>query len=168
MLSGLSCSARLYAAFSGSVLLQCFLWLGDILIPLLLISQSNADNRHSRASVIGLYTSYATPIFLRITSGRDTFVPGSFSLGRWITPIGAIAVAWVAFINVLLMFPTGLPTTASNMSKFLTDFPLLPLYVTPAPRLRGRHHHDSVHLRFFVMGHFCPKVVQRPCSKLER
>jgi hypothetical protein len=38
MLSGLSCSVRLYAAFSGSVLLRCFLWLGDILIPLLLIS----------------------------------------------------------------------------------------------------------------------------------
>jgi hypothetical protein len=31
------------------------------------------------------------------------------------------------------MFPTVLPTTASNMSEFLTDFPLLPLYVTPAP-----------------------------------
>jgi len=68
------------------------------------------------ASVIGLYTSYATPIFLRITSGRDKFVPGSFTLGRWCTPIGAIAVAWVAFINVLLMFPTLLPVTASNMN----------------------------------------------------
>jgi len=68
------------------------------------------------ASVIGLYTSYATPIFLRITSGRDKLVPGSFTLGRWFVPIGAIAVAWVAFINVLLMFPTVLPTTASNMN----------------------------------------------------
>jgi len=68
------------------------------------------------ASVIGLYTSYATPIFLRITSGRDTFVPGSFTLGRWFVPIGAIAVAWVTFINILLMFPTVLPATAKNMN----------------------------------------------------
>jgi len=68
------------------------------------------------ASVIGLYTSYAAPIFLRITSGRDTFVPGSFTLGRWFVPIGAIAVAWVTFINILLMFPTLLPVTAKNMN----------------------------------------------------
>ncbi|TBU21825.1 amino acid transporter [Dichomitus squalens] len=44
------------------------------------------------ASVIGLYTSYAAPIFLRITSGRDKLVPGPFALGRWFMPIGTIAV----------------------------------------------------------------------------
>lgn len=89
---------------------------------LLLIPQSDVDNCRSSASVIGLYTSYVTPIFLRITSGRDTFVPGSFSLGRWTVPLGAIAVAWVSFINILLMFPTLLPATAKNMSKFLAYF----------------------------------------------
>ncbi|KAI0303990.1 amino acid transporter [Russula brevipes] len=68
------------------------------------------------ASVIGLYTSYATPIFLRITSGRDKLVPGSFTLGRWFVPIGAIAVAWVTFINILLVFPAVLPATAKNMN----------------------------------------------------
>jgi hypothetical protein len=84
--------------------------------------QSDVDNGRSSASVIGLYTSYATPIFLRITSGRDKFVPGSFSLGRWFVPIGAIAVAWVTFINILLMFPTVLPATAKNMSEFPAYF----------------------------------------------
>jgi amino acid permease (GABA permease) len=68
------------------------------------------------ASVIGLYTSYATPIFLRITSGRDKLVPRSFTVGAWYIPIGAIAVAWVTFINILLMFPTVLPATAKNMN----------------------------------------------------
>jgi hypothetical protein len=87
-----------------------------------LIHQSDINNPRSSASVIGLYTSYATPIFLRITSGRDTFVPGSFTLGRWFVPIGAIAVAWVTFINILLMFPTVLPATPQNMSEFLTYF----------------------------------------------
>ncbi|KAI0068603.1 amino acid transporter [Artomyces pyxidatus] len=68
------------------------------------------------ASVIGLYTSYATPIFLRITSGRDKLVPGPFTLGRWFIPIGAVAVAWVAFINVLLFFPSGQHTSAEDMN----------------------------------------------------
>jgi hypothetical protein len=133
----------------------------------LFISQSDADNHRFSASVIGLYTSYATPIFLRITSGRDDFVPGKFSLGRWVVPIGAIAVAWVTFINVLLMFPTVRPTTAKNMSKFLIDFPPL-LYLTSAHRLRGCHHYVGVHLCYFVMGDFCPKMVQRPYSEPER
>ncbi|KAF8643022.1 hypothetical protein AX16_009266 [Volvariella volvacea WC 439] len=57
------------------------------------------------ASVIGLYTSYAAPIFLRITSGRNKLVPGPFHLGRWSSIIGTIAVSWVAFIVVLLLFP---------------------------------------------------------------
>ncbi|EPQ52993.1 amino acid transporter [Gloeophyllum trabeum ATCC 11539] len=68
------------------------------------------------ASVIGLYTSYATPIFLRITSGRDKLVPGPFSLGRWYMPIGIVAVAWVAFIIVLLLFPSASSVTADEMN----------------------------------------------------
>ncbi|KAI0307071.1 amino acid permease-domain-containing protein [Multifurca ochricompacta] len=68
------------------------------------------------ASVVGLYTSYATPVLLRITSGRNTLVPGAFSLGRWFIPIGVVAVAWVAFINVLLLFPSGQHTNAKEMN----------------------------------------------------
>ena len=88
---------------------------------------------HHRASVIGLYTSYATPIFLRITSGRDKLVPGTFSLGRWSSPIGAVAVAWVAFINILLLFPSGQHTNAKNMSEFSIPF---------AVRLHSRVYRD--------------------------
>jgi len=82
------------------------------------------------AYVIGLCTSYATPIFLRITSGRDKFVPGSFTLGRWYLPIGAIAVAWVAFINVLLVFPTVRPTTAQNMNYAVVIIMSVFIYAT--------------------------------------
>ncbi|CDO72177.1 hypothetical protein BN946_scf184970.g29 [Trametes cinnabarina] len=67
------------------------------------------------ASVIGLYTSYATPIFLRITSGRRKLVRGPFSLGEWYMPIGAISVLWVTFIVVLLSFPPSQTTTAVQM-----------------------------------------------------
>ncbi len=70
------------------------------------------------AAVLGLYTSYVVPILLRITSGRDKLVPGPFSLGRWYMPIGIVAVAWVAFISVLLLFPPGVNPAPGDMSKF--------------------------------------------------
>ncbi|KAF8582005.1 amino acid transporter [Ramaria rubella] len=57
------------------------------------------------AAVIGLYLSYVAPVFLRITSGRDKFIPGPFYLGAWAVPVGAIACAWVFFITTLLVFP---------------------------------------------------------------
>jgi amino acid permease (GABA permease) len=68
------------------------------------------------AAVIGLYASYATPIFLRITSGRDKLTPGPFHLGKWYLPIGVIAVSWVTFIIVLLLFPAGEGVGAAGMN----------------------------------------------------
>ncbi|KAI0832902.1 amino acid transporter [Trametes gibbosa] len=68
------------------------------------------------ASVIGLYVSYVTPIFLRITSGRDKLVPGPFTLGKWFVPIGVVAVCWVTFIIVLLVFPPEVNPTADTMN----------------------------------------------------
>lgn len=77
---------------------------------------ATAFNSLASASVIGLYTSYAAPIFLRITSGRDKLKPGPFTLGRWAVPVGAIAVAWVAFIVVVLFFPPGQTIDAKEMN----------------------------------------------------
>ncbi|CAA7265225.1 unnamed protein product [Cyclocybe aegerita] len=74
------------------------------------------------SAVIGLYTSYAAPIFLRITSGRDRLIPGPFSLGRWGVPVGAIAVAWVTFIVVMLLFPPSHTTTAEDMIIIMAVF----------------------------------------------
>ncbi|KAF8920180.1 amino acid/polyamine transporter I [Mucidula mucida] len=68
------------------------------------------------SAVIGLYTSYVVPILLRITSGRNKLTPGPFTLGRWATPIGIVAVAWVSFIVVMLLFPPGQTTTAEDMN----------------------------------------------------
>ncbi|KAJ8494386.1 hypothetical protein ONZ45_g13253 [Pleurotus djamor] len=68
------------------------------------------------SAVIGLYTSYAAPIFLRITSGRHKLVPGPFSLGRWAVPVGAIAVSWVTFMVIMLVFPGGSITSADTMN----------------------------------------------------
>ncbi|GJJ07935.1 hypothetical protein Clacol_002142 [Clathrus columnatus] len=68
------------------------------------------------SAVIGLYLSYIAPVFLRITSGRNKFKPGPFSLGRWAIPIGTIACAWVTFITVLLVFPPENNPTAPEMN----------------------------------------------------
>ena len=57
------------------------------------------------------------PIFLRITSGRNLLQPGPFSLGKWYMPIGIIAVAWVSFITVLLLFPPEVNPTPETMSE---------------------------------------------------
>jgi len=66
------------------------------------------------ATVISLYTSYAIPIFLRITTGHKTFKPGPFNLGRWSRPIGVIAVLWSLFVSVVLLFPLDPHIKSSN------------------------------------------------------
>ncbi|KDQ52508.1 hypothetical protein JAAARDRAFT_184077 [Jaapia argillacea MUCL 33604] len=93
-------------------------WLVVILAGLcgLVGFSSTALTSLAGASTIGLYISYATPIFLRITSGRDKLKPGPFSLGRYAVPLGAVAVSWVAFITVVLMFPGGNNPTAISMN----------------------------------------------------
>lgn len=42
--------------------------------------------------------------------------PRHFDLGRYGTAINAVAVAWVAFLDVLYCFPIALPVTPENMS----------------------------------------------------
>ena len=115
MLFGLSSSSRPSAAywdFRRLLLILLRGWHLKIQIFGLLSRLTSPPS----ASVIGLYTSYAAPIFLRITSGRDKLKPGPFTLGRWAVPVGAIAVAWVAFIVVVLFFPPGQTINAQEMS----------------------------------------------------
>ncbi|KAF9242599.1 amino acid transporter [Melanogaster broomeanus] len=78
-----------------------------------------AFNSLASASVIGLYISYVTPIYYRITSGRDKFKPGPFHLGRWSVPIGTTAVVWVAFMVVMLLFPYTQTADAETMNYSL-------------------------------------------------
>jgi len=80
----------------------------------------------SSASITWLYILYATPIFLRITTGRSNFIPGPFSLGRWAVPVGTIAVAWVAYIVVILLFPPfPLSISLLNMSEWVNFWPMI-------------------------------------------
>ncbi|KAJ3985066.1 amino acid transporter [Lentinula detonsa] len=75
-----------------------------------------ALNSLAGSAVIGLYTSYTFPIFLSVIGGRDKITPGPFTLGRFSKPIGWIAVAWVCFIVLMLLFPPASSTTGSDMN----------------------------------------------------
>ena len=92
-----------------------------VLAPAYVTCHADDSVNFRRATVIALYTSYITPIFLRLTYGRHSFEPGPFSLGRWHMPIGIIAIVWTAFIIVLSVFPSGRHPTADNMSECSTS-----------------------------------------------
>ncbi len=55
-------------------------------------------------SVIGLYIAYTIPVFLRWRAG-DSFVPGSWTLGKRYKWINAVAIVWVAICVVVFCLP---------------------------------------------------------------
>lgn len=58
-------------------------------------------------SVCANYLAWCTPIFLRLTFGKDKFRPGTFHLGNGLSEaVGWIATIWGLFIMVLVSFPS--------------------------------------------------------------
>jgi amino acid transporter len=139
--------------------------LGSCVHPLVCnIVSANACLAFS-TSVIGLYISYVTPIYYRITSGKDKFKPGPFHLGRWSRLIGTTAVVWVAFMVVMLLFPFTQPANSRTMSE--PNFFLAPLayQAKPMGRLFRGDCHDCFHLRVWHLGVLCPALVYWPCAQ---
>ncbi len=66
-------------------------------------------------NVIGLYSAYGVPIFLRLRRGAD-FTAGPWHLGRYSQPVAAVAVAWICFSSVLFLLPQTSPVTAANFN----------------------------------------------------
>jgi hypothetical protein len=59
---------------------------------------------------IAQYTSFTTPIILKLLFGHKRFVRGPWHLGRFSTPINLAAVAWWLIILPAACFPAvGLP-----------------------------------------------------------
>jgi hypothetical protein len=67
-------------------------------------------------ATLGLYISYALPIFFRVTTARKAFVPGPFHLGRYGVVVGWAAVLWVAFVTVLFSLPVAYPIVKDNFN----------------------------------------------------
>ncbi len=66
-------------------------------------------------SVIGLYIAYTIPVYLRWRAG-DSFVPGSWTLGRRYKWINLVAVVWVALCVIIFCLPfspEGVPWESS-------------------------------------------------------
>ena len=59
-------------------------------------------------NVIGLFGSYAIPIFLRLRLGNG-FTPGPWNLGRYGRPVALVAVIWVFLSSILFMLPQKYP-----------------------------------------------------------
>jgi amino acid transporter len=63
-------------------------------------------------AVIGLYIAFVLPVYLRLRKGDSWDEPRAWSLGKHYKWIDTIAVAWVALITILFVFPlyrAGLP-----------------------------------------------------------
>ncbi|MEY4948735.1 MAG: hypothetical protein RL698_946, partial [Pseudomonadota bacterium] len=83
---------------------------GAFLLGLPYLWNATAYAAVTSIAVIGLYTAYVLPTWLRLLRGRD-FEPGPWHLGRWSRPVGIVAIAWTAFVSVLFMLPTTYPVT---------------------------------------------------------
>lgn len=59
-------------------------------------------------NVVGLFTAYGIPIFLRLRLG-DEFAPGPWNLGKRGKPIALLAVVWIVLSNILFMLPQTSP-----------------------------------------------------------
>ncbi|KAH7342012.1 APC amino acid permease [Rhizoctonia solani] len=67
-------------------------------------------------SVIGLYIAYSIPIGARFLFKGHNYKPGPFNLGAFGLPVAIIAIAFMTFINVVLLFPSELAPAVADMN----------------------------------------------------
>ena len=79
------------------------------------LKSATAFTAITSVNVIGLFTAYAIPIFLRLRAG-DEFTPGPFCLGRYSAVIGRIAIGWIGFETLLFVLPEAAPVTWGNLN----------------------------------------------------
>ena len=96
-------------------------WLAVVLAALLGASSLIQNEGYSVAffaivgiGTVGLYVSYAIPIWLRIHS--DDFEQGDWNLGRWAKLAGWISVIWIGIIAILFFCPVYYPWDTLNTS----------------------------------------------------
>lgn len=75
-----------------------------LLLGTLVFAGATAINAIFSLAIVASYVAYSVPIAARLARPA-AFAPGPFTLGRWSRPIGATAVAWMAFISVVFLFP---------------------------------------------------------------
>jgi len=86
-----------------------------LLLGLLSFAGSAAISAIFSIGVLGLYIAYIIPILSRFAGGTE-WKPGPFSLGKMGLPVAMVAVAWMIFSIVILIFPTSPDPTAPEMN----------------------------------------------------
>lgn len=65
-------------------------------------------------TAIALDWSYTIPIACKLIFGK--FEPGPWHLGKFSTAVNFWAIAWTAFVSIIFLCPTTLPTDAATMN----------------------------------------------------
>jgi amino acid transporter len=66
-------------------------------------------NALTSVTVVGEFTAYAIPIYLRLRRGDEFHAEQKFSLGRAGRPVAVVAVAWVVVLDVIACLPQFTP-----------------------------------------------------------
>jgi amino acid transporter len=119
-------SRKLSEVHTGSRVPRYAVWvavLGACLLGVLNLWSTVAFNAAITINVIGLYTAYAIPVFLRLRLGGE-FQRGPWHLGRWSSVIGWIAVVWVVAADILFVLPETNPVFSASTFPYT-----LPVFV---------------------------------------
>lgn len=83
----------------------CFSAFISFLLGLLAFAGPSAVSAIFSLGVVGAYISYTIPIVSRFTGGTE-WRPGPFSLGKFGLPVAIVAVIWMIFGIVIVVFPS--------------------------------------------------------------
>jgi len=86
-----------------------------LLLGLLAFAGEQAIDAVFAISVVGLYTAYAIPIAARYL-GDSNFKTGPFGLGIFSLPVAIVAVLFMAFFCVVVLFPSTPQTRVEDMN----------------------------------------------------
>ncbi|KAJ3480908.1 hypothetical protein NLI96_g8016 [Meripilus lineatus] len=92
-----------------------FTCIWSIILGLLTFAGDSATNAIFSLGVTSLYVAYALPICARFF-GTNNFKPGPFNLGPFSIPVAFIAVLWMIFTSIILMFPSTPQTDVVDMN----------------------------------------------------
>ena len=119
-------SRKLSEVHTGSRVPRYAVWvavLGAAVLGVLNLWSTVAFNAAITINVIGLYTAYAIPVFLRLRRGEE-FQRGPWHLGKWSPVVGWIAIVWVVAADILFILPPTNPVFSASTFPYT-----LPVFV---------------------------------------
>jgi len=88
----------------------------DVLLMLLPLASTLALEAILSVAVIGYQISYAIPLVLRATTGREVFKQNVFHLGKYSILIHAISGTWLTLTSFIFFFPFSWPVSVSGVN----------------------------------------------------